>query len=518
MLRLVLFCIALAAIAFPLTWLADRPGSILINWQGYVVETNVFSAVCILALVIGLSILTWSILVQLWRSPASIGQLFNRRRQLRGLEALSAGMIAIGAGDRTSATRYAVQARKSLPNEPLTQLLRAQAAQLSGDRSTSRRIFETMLGSDETQQLGLRGLFLEAEQEGETEAARQFAERALRLNPKLSWPVDALFDLHCKAHDWEGALETLAVARKHQHMDNVVLDRRKAVLLTARAQALEDAQPDRALQLALEAHHLAHDLIPAAAIAGRILAGKGNTKRAARVLERTWRLAPHPDLATAYAFARVGDSPRDRLDRVKRLAQANQHSAESPIALSAAAIEAQEFDLARRVLEPLISQDQLSQRVCTLMARIEGEELGDKGRVREWLARAVHAPRDPAWTADGVVADKWAPISPVTGQLDAFQWRVPVEALDNSEFCSAFAEARRAGPSQRRQPARDRDGGYRVHGRGKERNEPHGGYCQPACERHQHRNRRGDRASDQAGRSSRRRDQTGGGHNLSTRR
>jgi HemY protein len=64
------------------------------------------------------------------------------------------------------------------------------------------------------------------------------------------------------------------------------------------------------------------------------------------------------------------------------------------------------------------------------MAHIEGGQNGDKGRLREWLARAVNAPRDPAWTADGIVADHWAPTSPVTGALDAFQWKVPVETID----------------------------------------------------------------------------------------
>ena len=67
------------------------------------------------------------------------------------------------------------------------------------------------------------------------------------------------------------------------------------------------------------------------------------------------------------------------------------------------------------------------------MARIDGEQHGDRGRVREWLARAVTAPRDPAWTADGIVSDKWAPTSPVTGALDAFQWRVPVERIDEED-------------------------------------------------------------------------------------
>jgi HemY protein len=63
------------------------------------------------------------------------------------------------------------------------------------------------------------------------------------------------------------------------------------------------------------------------------------------------------------------------------------------------------------------------------MARIEAAEHGDTGLAREWMARAVHAAQDPAWTADGAVAETWMPISPVTGRLDAFEWRVPVAEL-----------------------------------------------------------------------------------------
>lgn len=432
MLRLVLFLLAVSALAFGLSWLADRPGSLIVNWQGYEIETSVFRAIVILAVLLGLAVVLWSVLRQIWHSPAAIGSYFNRRRQKRGLEALSSGMIAIGAGDRALATRYAIQARKSLPNEPLTHLLRAQAAQLSGDRATSRRIFEAMLASPDTEQLGLRGLFLEAEREGEQEAARQFAERAMALNPKLNWPVEALFDIQCRKGDWAGALETLAVAKRHHNIERAVADRRRAVLLTAQAQELEETDPERAMNLALEAHNLAPDLVPAAAIAGRVLAAKGNIRRAAKVLQRTWKRSPHPDIAVAYAYARIGDSPRDRLDRVKQLAALRPHSMESAIAVATAAIEAQDWPTARHVLQPLLANAP-TQRTCTLMARIEAEQHGDRGRVREWLARAVSAPRDPAWTADGVVSEKWAPTSPVTGALDAFQWRVPVEAVNASE-------------------------------------------------------------------------------------
>jgi HemY protein len=431
MMRLVLFLIGVILLASGLAWLADRPGALLITWQGYEIETSVFRAVVIFAAVIGVALLVWTVLNQIWSSPAAVSHFLTRRRQRRGLDALSSGMIAIGAGDRSMATRYAMQARKSLPNEPLTHLLRAQAAQLSGDKATARRIFEAMLASPDTEQLGLRGLFLEAGREGEREAQEQFADRALKLNPKLSWPVEALFDLQCKSGDWNGALQTLALAKRHGHIERPVADRRRAVLLAAQAQALEEEDADKALTYAIEAHGLAPSLVPAAAVAGRLLAARGNTQRVAKIIQKTWTKSPHPELATAYAYARIGDSPRDRLDRIKYLFSLNPMSIESAIAVAVAAIEAHDYEEARRILQPFLEQG-LTRRVAALMARIEAEESGDKGRAREWLARAATAPRDAAWIADGVAADRWAPVSPA-GSFDAYEWRVPADETEGGE-------------------------------------------------------------------------------------
>ena len=431
MVRLVLFLLGVIALASGLAWLADRPGELFVTWQGYELQVSLFYAVVTLAAIVGVAIVVWMLLNQIWTSPAAVSHFLTRRRQRRGLDALSSGMIAIGAGDRSMATRYAMQARKSLPNEPLTHLLRAQAAQLSGDKATARRIFEAMLASPDTEQLGLRGLFLEAGREGEREAQEQFAERALKLNPKLSWPVEALFDLQCKSGDWNGALQTLALAKRHGHIERPVADRRRAVLLAAQAQTLEEDDPDKALTHAIEAHGLAPSLVPAAAVAGRLLAARGNTQRVAKIIQKTWTKAPHPELATAYAYARIGDSPRDRLDRVKYLFSLNPMSIESAIAVAVAAIEAHDYEEARRILQPFLEQG-LTRRVTALMARIEAEESGDKGRAREWLARAATAPRDAAWIADGLAADRWAPVSPA-GSFDAYEWRVPADETEGGE-------------------------------------------------------------------------------------
>ena len=99
--------------------------------------------------------------------------------------------------------------------------------------------------------------------------------------------------------------------------------------------------------------------------------------------------------------------------------------------MARAALDAQEFAAARRALAPLAIAP--SQRVAMLMAEIEEREHGDEGRAREWMTRAIRAKADPAWTADGSRSDRWMPVSPVTGRLDAFQWKDPVADLHADE-------------------------------------------------------------------------------------
>lgn len=428
MLRLIVFVIAVGAAAVALAWFADQPGTLSVEWLGYQIETSVFVAGLMFGGILLAAVGLWSALRYLLSRPAILSELMKKKREKRGLDALSRGLIAVGAGDRDEARKFAGQAHKLLPAEPLTGLLRSQSAQLHGDRAAARKIFETMAEAPETEMLGLRGLFLEARRENENEAARQFAERAMERNPDLAWSVNALFELQCKAGDWAGALRTLDVAQRQKQIEKPVAVRRRAVLLTAQAMEAEERDMNTARTLALEAHKLAPDLVPAAEIAGRVMASQGDATRAARVIAKTWELNPHPDLALAYAHTRPGESPRERLKRVNFLSQWAPDHLEGAIAVASAAAEARAWDEAREALKPYLGNIATA-RVCTLMARIEGGETGDQGRVREWLARAVHAPRDPAWTADGYISDRWAPISPITGALDAFEWKAPVELL-----------------------------------------------------------------------------------------
>ena len=111
---------------------------------------------------------------------------------------------------------------------------------------------------------------------------------------------------------------------------------------------------------------------------------------------------------------------------MQKLAEKVPGQREGALAVARVALEAREFDVARKALEPHLAAP--TQRVATLMAEIEEAEHGDTGRVREWMGRAMRASGDPVWTADGVVSDRWLPVTP-NGRLDGFAWRVPLAEL-----------------------------------------------------------------------------------------
>jgi HemY protein len=436
MIRVVIYLILVGAAAYGVARFADVPGDVVVTWQGLRIETSLsVMGAGLLVAVIALYFLI-ALIRAVLRSPFVLSHMMRNRRGLRAYEAISNGLIAIGSGDIAAANKFAVQVNKIAPGEPLALLLSAQAAQLSGDRDAAERVFHAMANRPDTKALGLHGLFIESRRRNDLVAAQAFAEEAARTAPSFGWAGRAVLEFRCVTGDWAGALALLE--RNKDTLDKASYRRQRAVLLTARAQAVEDTDRDAAKGFALEAQQLAPTLIPAAAMAGRFLAESGSLRKAGRIIDKAWRANPHPDLADAYARLRYGDTARDRLKRIEALAKQTPDNIEGALALARAALDARDFAKARDALKPYLEAP--TKRVCLLMAALERAERNDEGRAREWTARAVNAAPDPTWTADNYVSNRWLPASPVTGRIDAFEWRVPLAGTLSAQLVEPIAE------------------------------------------------------------------------------
>jgi HemY protein len=425
MIRIALYLIVIGLAAYGIAWLADLPGDVVITWQGMRIETSllIFGAATLAAVVI--LVLFWMLIRAILRSPFMLSRFLRHRRGVRAYEAISGGLIAVGAGDVEAAQKHAATVKRIAPGEPLALLLHAQSAQLAGDRAEAERVFRTMAGRPDTKPLGLHGLFVEAHRRNDQAGARAYAEEAARTAPSLGWASRAVLEARCKDGDWAGALALLETNARTLARD--IYRRQRALLLTARAHAVENTDRGSAKAFALEANKLAPSSVPAAALAGRLLAEGGELRKAHRIIDRAWRANPHPELAQAYSELRSGDSAQDRLKRIEALAKRVPDHIESALAVARAALDAQEFAKVRAALAAHLAAP--TRRIALLMAELERAEHNDEGRAREWLSRAIHAAPDPEWTADGHVSDRWLPASPVTGRLDAFEWRVPLTGI-----------------------------------------------------------------------------------------
>ena len=424
MIRVVIFLVLVGLVALGFAWLADRPGDVVLTWQGQDFKTSLMIVTVAILVSFVLLILILALIILLLRSPFMVRRHLRRRRGERAYEAISRGLIAVGAGDLAAARKHAAEAKRIAPSEPLALLLDAQHAQLSGDRNTADDAFRAMAGRADTKALGLHGLFIEAHRRGDRASAHAFAEEAARENPSLGWAGRAVLEFRCLTGDWAGALALLE-ANKHT-LDKHGYRRQRAVMLTAQALANEETDRDQAKAFAVEAAKLEPTFVPAAALAGRMLAEGGELRKASRIVQKAWEAHPHPDLAQVFSDLRFGDAARDRLKRIEALARQVPGHVEGALALARAAIDAREFTKARAALATFLAVP--TRRVALLMAELERSEHNDEGRAREWIARALHAAPDPAWTAEGHVSNRWLPVSP-SGKLDAFEWRVPVTGI-----------------------------------------------------------------------------------------
>ncbi|HXO67899.1 MAG TPA: heme biosynthesis HemY N-terminal domain-containing protein [Bradyrhizobium sp.] len=448
--RIILFLILIALAAAGAAWIADQSGDVALSWGVWKIHTSLPVFVLALGIVIVAAMLAWSILRGLWRTPERVRRARRERRHARGRHAITQGLLAIGHGDSGAARAHADVARRHAVNDPLALLLHAQTAQLDGDREGAQRAFRAMAERKDTRLLGLRGLFIEAQRADDPYAATAIAEEALKLSPGSTWASQAVLGFRCAKGDWTGALAILDNNLASGLVDKAAWRRQRGVLLTARALELETLDRDLSREIITEAVKLAPTLVPAAVLASKYQSEAHQIRRSMRLVEAAWLAQPHPDLADAYAHVKLGDSARQRLVRVETLAEKAPGHIEGALAVARAAIDAAEFARAREVLAPYIANP--TQRVAMLMAEIERGEHGDSGRARAWMLRAVRARHDPVWTADGYVSDRWRPVSPVTGRLDAFQWQTPLAALPSDKAvtveASPFEEAMLAPPRQ----------------------------------------------------------------------
>lgn len=410
-------------------FVADRPGSVAISWQGWRIDTSVAVMVLGTAFIAILAAALYNLLRRIIGAPRAFLRSRRERRRRNGYRALTQGMVAVAAGDAAEAQKLARKADVLLAEPPLTLLLSAQAAQLNGDERAAQRYFTAMLERSETEFLGLRGLIMQALRGGDDAQALRLAERAKALRPRTPWVLKSLYELQARAGRWSAAEATLVEAIQRKTLPAPEGKHLRAVLLDEAARAAEtEGRPTDAIRLAAKAQDLAPGFAPVAIAYARMLAVRGQDRPARKTLETAWRAAPHPDIAREYLKLYAAEPPLLRLKRLERLTTSHPDHAESHVALARAALEARLWGEARRHLAAAAGNDldTAPPRICRLMAELEEAEHDDHGAARQWFARAAAtATTDPLYVCQscGAESAQWTALCSRCRAVDTLRWQ-----------------------------------------------------------------------------------------------
>ncbi|MFD1880299.1 heme biosynthesis protein HemY [Paracoccus pacificus] len=392
--------------------------------QTFVAIVLLFIAVWLIAKLLGLAV---AFLRFLMGDQTAISRYFARSRERKGYEALSEGMLAVASGEGKLAQEKAARAAKLLDRPHVTDLLAAQAAEVAGDAATANTVYRRLLADDRTRFVGVRGLMRQKLAEGDTATALKLAEKAYALKPRHAEVQDTLLALQTGQGDWKGARAILKDKRKQGALPQDVHLRRDAVLALQEAkEVLAHGNSISAREAAISANRASPDLIPAAVLAARSYIAQKDFRNAARVLQKTWSVRPHPAVAAAYAEIVPEETPAQRLKRFEALMSKNPDDEETHLLRAELALTAEDFPAARRALGDL-AQTHPTVRSLSIMAAIERGEGSDDAVVRGWLARALTASRGPQWVCDkchNIMAD-WAPVCDNCGGFDTLTWREP---------------------------------------------------------------------------------------------
>lgn len=319
------------------------------------------------------------------------------------------------------------KAERLLRKPELTNLVIAQAAEVSGDRRKAEEVYKRLLQDDSTRFVGVRGLMKQKLADGKTDTALKLAQTAFALKPKHVETQDVLLKLQAGNRDWSGARETLNAKLKHGALPRDVHKRRDAVLALSEAKDLAAEESTIEMREAsIEANRLSPDLIPAAVLAAEGYIAQGKPRYATRVLKKAWDVQPHPDLAAAYAAIAPDETAAERSKRFAGLIKSTPDHAETKMLMAELNIAAEDFPAARRALGDLWETAPTA-RTLTIMAAIERGEGASDAVVKGWLARALTASRGPQWVCESChnIHAEWAPVCENCQSFDTLSWTTP---------------------------------------------------------------------------------------------
>lgn len=400
-LSLPLLLVKIALVALAAWLLALYPGEVRIEWLDYRLNTGIevaIAAVLLFSAAMVIVNLSWRWLRSL---PNRIKQRRLESHRVKSEQIVLQALAAVAAGDGKLADKLAHKAKAYNRNNPLSDIVAAQAAHLSGDQKAAEAKFSKLLENSQTEFLGLRGLILQAQSRGDWPQARVLLEKALKHFSNSPWLLEQLYSCNLQLAAFEELPPLIDRLTKLELIDEKENEARKGLLRWLEAEPLQNKQPQQFIKHAERALRLLPGHTHIALAIAKAHTDLGEHSKAFRVLRSAFEVKPHHQLLepmhSSLNRSKSDTSGEGFYAEIERLAEQNSNNVEALYCLALTALQAKLWGQARKHLQKLLAIGP-TKRVFMLLMQLEAQEFpDDKPKQDSWLLKLSTATHDPSW-------------------------------------------------------------------------------------------------------------------------
>ena len=354
-------------------------------------------------------------------------------------------MTAIKAGQMTDARRQLVNLRKIIGNDAIIDILMLKIYKGEKNFDKMEELSQKLMQNENIQLVGMKASIEAQIEKKEFTEALKTVNQAFEVRQDLYWVIGSAFLLRAKNNDWLGALEVLDAGIEKNITPLSKAARLKSVALFELAlQAKAEKDMTRFFKFITQALQENCRLVPAALeLAEYYVKNDKQIRKAEAVLNAIWCENPTYEVATAYLALYPKDSKAEKIQRMERLALANnKRPSLNNLILAELYVNAKKTAKAKSECNLFLLKNPATQKIAEILDKLEDKPSKNKtslvASIKSHLSNLGKTeneyPKDFQWVCAncGHCADKWEAICPECGEIGRNYWHLYVDKNVNA--------------------------------------------------------------------------------------
>lgn len=434
MLTIFWFLFVALALTTSIVWLLDNNGIVLINWLGFEVRTDIFTAILV-AIFFSLMIFAVSYILARIASikfPNLLRVLFKKTysqrlekillRHNKAFDLMAQLMLSLEVGDKESSKKLQEKVQKLTKRSPLNNFFLAKISFQDGQFDKSAETFAKFGENKHAKILVLKSKLDLALQNGDEVAAIAYAKQILTDKSNNLGAAKILFSLFKKSGMWQEA-KSLIKEYGQDYFKDELQSHDLAVMNSALA---SESYREKKFVSAIKYSNLAlkaeSNFLPAIEIKLKSWLKLGFVFKVRWQTKSLWRDNPHLIFAEIFDLTYRKSDNKNRIKAIKKFAEVNKDNSLGKLAIGLVSFRVGNYELAKEFLNAAIAQEK-TYRAYKILAFVH-KASGNEEEANKHFKKAELMSKDDHYTCNscGHLSSRWAVKCSSCNSYDSLEW------------------------------------------------------------------------------------------------